>query len=210
MDPVPPRIVIEPEDGEKRSPPPDSPHLSPHTRGGESGGSAFAKLVQTVQFIKKWAGRAEKPPDQREQFLERFKMAAPNIDDAYAHHNEGGRENGGGVSVRRSRQLVFFFNPSGNWLYRWLVVITFAVLYNAFMIIVRETFDQLQSDNLTLWLVLDSVADIVYIADMVVQFRTSECFNSLRVCIYYKGGGGGAIGIWYSLEPVGVSGAIPK
>ena len=187
MDPVTPRIVIEPEEGDIELPPLSSPRPSsprcnlpqghvqrPGGREEVEGGSAFAKLVQTIRFIKKWAGRAENPQDQREQFLGRFRMSVPNIDDALAQHGGDGERGKSGEVVVRSRRLLPFFNPSGIWLFRWLFVITMTVLYNAFMIIVRETFDPLQRDLLPLWLTLDYVADIVYILDMVVQFRTSE------------------------------------
>ena len=57
---------------------------------------------------------------------------------------------------------------------RWLFVITMAVLYNYFLIIVRETFYQLNDEVLPLWLLLDYVADIIYVLDMFVQLFTSE------------------------------------
>ena len=53
-------------------------------------------------------------------------------------------------------------------------MITLAVLYNSFLIIVRETFDQLNDNILPLWIVLDYTADIIYIIDMFVQMFTSE------------------------------------
>lgn len=182
MDPVTPRIVIEQEGEVEQQTPPSTPNPSPlptppHKRPEDvdEGGTAFAKLVRTIQFIKKWAGRAEKPADQRDAFLERFNMAAPNIDDAYVCQSEGGGVGIGEVAVR-SKKRVMFFNPSGIWLYRWMGVVTLAVLYNAFLIIVRETFDKLQDSYLPLWLTLDYIADTVYILDMVVQLCTSESF----------------------------------
>ena len=62
--------------------------------------------------------------------------------------------------------------------YRWLFVITMAVLYNYFLIIVRETFHQLNDVVLPLWLLLDYVADVVYLVDMFVQLFTSERLNT--------------------------------
>ena len=58
--------------------------------------------------------------------------------------------------------------------FRWLFVITLAVLYNYFLIIVRETFDELNTNLLPLWLFLDYTADLVYISDMFVQLFTSK------------------------------------
>ena len=212
MDPSTPRIVIEEhcsieEDRQSSAASPLPLTQLPHPgeeekeEEEEGGASTFAKLVRTIQFIKRWAGRGERPPDPREAFLDRFKvhsttlflehfvtsrsfvtcslsliskMAAPNIDDAYVCPGEDGG-GGGEVAVRpRKRRRLYLFNPSGMWLYLWLVVITVAVLYNSFLIIVRETFDPLQDDYLPLWLTLDYLADSIYIVDMLVQFFTSE------------------------------------
>ena len=60
-----------------------------------------------------------------------------------------------------------------------------AVLYNYFLIIVRETFHQLNDAVLPLWLFLDYTADIVYLMDMFVQLFTSETIkvNSVNLTI---------------------------
>ena len=119
-------------------------------------------------------GRAgEKTADQRDAFLECFNMAVPNIDDSYVHHNEGGGV-GVGEAIVRSKRRMLFFNPFGIWLYRWMGVVTLAALYNAFLIIVRETFDKLLNSYLPLWLTLDYIADTVYVLDMAVQLCTSK------------------------------------
>ena len=192
MEQITPRIVIETHTPVEDQPVPGSTDPLPPTtpgpgqeeegeggRGGGGGGrggedGAFAKIARTVQFIKVWAKRAEKPSEARDEFLGKFKMTGPNIDDALSHGVDSGVEKAGGeVSVRSKRRRVFF-NPSGIWLYRWLGVITVAVLYNAFLIIVRETFDQLNSNFLPLWLVLDVAADVIYLLDMLVRFLTSE------------------------------------
>ncbi len=193
MDPISPHIIIMPKEGTRQSPRPSSSSLptplpSPRSNAWPQqqcqleeipeveaeGESTFAKLVQTVRYIKKWTVRAEQPTDQRRQFLGRFKVASLNIDDAFVHSEaEGGTTRMEGGSPLRLRR-TYFFQPSGIWLYRWLFVITLVVLYNLFMIIVRETFDQLQSSLLPLWLTVDYLADAVYVLDMVAQFRTSE------------------------------------
>lgn len=158
------------------SPPPRS--ASPQTEAVEDEESAFAKLVHTIRLVKQWAKHSEQGTNQREAFLERFKVGiGPNVDDSYAAE---AREEGGGGEVvvrsrrRRRRRKVRFFKPSGKWLYRWLAVVTVAVLYNLFLIIVRQTFHQLQQDYLETWLVLDYLADAIYITDVLVQFWTSE------------------------------------
>lgn len=60
-------------------------------------------------------------------------------------------------------------------------MITMAVLYNYFLIIVRETFDKLNDNVLPLWLVLDYTADFIYLLDMFVQLFTSEKVTLLYI-----------------------------
>ena len=183
MDTVTPRIVIE---NDTPSPPPTAApgrapagpsHAPPRVEG--EGNSAFAKIVRTVQLIKKWAGRTEETADQREAFLTRFKPAGPNIDDAYIYSSVGGEgecpggEKGTPTKLHWLNKLAFL-DPMGNVVYRWLFVITLAILYNSFAIIARQTFSQLQDTGwkLGLWLTFDYIADTIYVLDMVVHFRT--------------------------------------
>ena len=91
---------------------------------------SFAKLVRTVQFIKKWAKRAEREPDSaRDEFLDRFKMNGPSIDLGFAKPvSEDNDEEEEGTQDRREcllikiikkrRHLILVWNPSGKWLYR--------------------------------------------------------------------------------------------
>ena len=181
MDTVAPRIVIQEETppdeqelgtDEEPTPPPTS------RRGGEEPSTAFAKLVHTVQLIKRWTAHSEHDSEElREAFLTRFKPGGPNIDDAYVHSapqegesKEGDKPTSSWVKLSR----LVYFNPMDNALYRWLAVVSLAVLYNAFVIIVRQTFSDLQALpwQLGIWLLFDYLADTVYVLDMVVQFRT--------------------------------------
>lgn len=61
-----------------------------------------------------------------------------------------------------------------------------AVLYNYFLIIVRETFDQLNDNVLPLWLVLDYIADFIYLLDMFVQLFTSENSVQLSMLLFAR------------------------
>ena len=75
---------------------------------------SLKRMVTTLQFIKKWAGRAEKK-NSKDEFLERFKMSGPNIDDAL---------NGGLPGVVDSyipvwKRRNIWINPSGSMLYRY-------------------------------------------------------------------------------------------
>ena len=65
-------------------------------------------------------------------------------------------------------------DPSTTLYYRWLGVISCAVLYNLVMIVARSVFWKLQEDYLTLWLTLDYLCDAIYLLDFCVQFRTGR------------------------------------
>ncbi|XP_064222948.1 cGMP-gated cation channel alpha-1 isoform X2 [Aotus nancymaae] len=70
------------------------------------------------------------------------------------------------------KKEVTVIDPSGNTYYNWLFCITLPVMYNWTMIIARACFDELQSDYLEYWIILDYVSDIVYLMDMFVRIRT--------------------------------------
>ena len=144
--------------------------------------NAFARLVRTIQLIKKWTGRKEKEVERKDSFLRKFRMNAPNIDDAFINNTDEGfqvEKSSSSGSFKRCWRLSI--NPTGNWLYRWLFVVTVAVLYNAYLIIARETFDGLQTPLLPLWLTLDYMADLIYITDTVLQFFTGYLEQGLLV-----------------------------
>jgi len=63
-------------------------------------------------------------------------------------------------------------DPSSTAYYRWLGVISAAVLYNLLVIIARSVFWQLRDRGFVVWFVLDYGCDLVYLVDMFVQLRT--------------------------------------
>ena len=83
-------------------------------------GSTFHKLVKTVQFIKKWSGRAKKPHADRDEFLGRFKLTGPNIDDVYDTSKRwDSTEEEGETALKNKKKLkqYLLWNPTGGWLY---------------------------------------------------------------------------------------------
>ncbi|XP_062505069.1 cyclic nucleotide-gated cation channel alpha-3-like isoform X2 [Corticium candelabrum] len=55
----------------------------------------------------------------------------------------------------------------------WVAVVCLAVLYNFWLIIARTAFGDLQSSADTVWFALDYTADSIFLADMVIRFRTT-------------------------------------
>nr|XP_046184403.1 cGMP-gated cation channel alpha-1-like [Oncorhynchus gorbuscha] len=67
---------------------------------------------------------------------------------------------------------ITVIDPAGNMYYNWLLVITIPVMYNWTLIIARASFEELQTDFLIYWFIIDCVSDVVYLADMVFRTRT--------------------------------------
>ena len=56
--------------------------------------------------------------------------------------------------------------------YYWLAVISLAVLYNFIIIPARVSFSELEEGSFfTAWLVMDIMADVMYILDFLASFR---------------------------------------
>ncbi|XP_060043482.1 cyclic nucleotide-gated cation channel alpha-3 [Erinaceus europaeus] len=72
-------------------------------------------------------------------------------------------------------------DPSSNVYYRWLTIIAMPIFYNWCLLVCRACFDELQSEHLVLWLVLDYSADILYGLDMLVRARTGFLEQGLMV-----------------------------
>ena len=58
--------------------------------------------------------------------------------------------------------------------YRWLILVSAAVLYNYLFIIGRASFELLQNYSPFMWFALDCVCDLIYLMDIVVRLRTGE------------------------------------
>ncbi|CAL8235364.1 unnamed protein product [Boreogadus saida] len=63
-------------------------------------------------------------------------------------------------------------DPSEEFYYVWLQVMTIPIFYNAVIIICRTCFEQIQINFLGVWLTLDYLADLMFAADMVIKSRT--------------------------------------
>ncbi|XP_076468279.1 cyclic nucleotide-gated channel alpha-3-like [Babylonia areolata] len=127
--------------------------------------TAFGRITRSLQVIKQWAyGGRSRPIRRPDSFLERFAMGGKDI----GHH----------YGSRRDRKISdlrywthFYVDPSGNFHYRWLAVMSLAILYNVVFIVVRAVFTELQTSYVILWLTLDYVCDFLYLLDMCFQFR---------------------------------------
>nr|CFW94214.1 Eka-cGMP gated channel alpha 2 protein [Euperipatoides kanangrensis] len=137
--------------------------------------STLGRLVRTMRLVRGWAGHksTSQPPPRPDSFLEKFAQA-----------DQAKTEEGKGISNRfccgRFRRMGVV-DPSENFYYHWLLVITLAVLYNMLMIPARQVFSELQNEFQNFWLALDYISDLVYLADMGVRSRTGYLEQGLLV-----------------------------
>ena len=69
-------------------------------------------------------------------------------------------------------------------MFNWLGVVTMAVLYNLWACILRQAFREVQSSCHSCWFAFDAVVDVVYLLDILVQFRTGY-LNQVGVLIRF-------------------------
>lgn len=127
--------------------------------------SALAQVARTLQMASSWLNRTRANSDKQaprvDSFLEKLEMAGPS------HVT---RDN----NFTDSSTSSIFVDPSQSFHFYWLIVVTICVLYNWIFIIARAAFTDLQSRSTVLWLVMDYVSDLIYVVDMVIQFKTGK------------------------------------
>jgi CRP-like cAMP-binding protein len=135
-------------------------------------------LVRCYQAIRSRMRRRVAPSAQPDPLLARLKIADPSLPDEFSYTvtSEASGQDGKGCA-----RGVWILNPASNFVYRWLFVVTLAVQYNAWLIIARAVFEELQTEYLALWLTLDYTCDFIYIVDMAFRFRTGYLCEGLPV-----------------------------
>nr|XP_045004322.1 cyclic nucleotide-gated cation channel alpha-3 [Jaculus jaculus] len=160
-----------------------------------------ARVSHLIVSLRAWAARHLHQENQSsDSFLDRFRGAElkelssresganPNMD-CQGLPDRGRRVwplarsnvNACNNSQEEKKKDAIVVDPSSNAYYRWLTVIALPVFYNWCLLVCRACFDELQSENLILWLVLDYSADVLYILDMLVRARTGFLEQGLMV-----------------------------
>lgn len=129
----------------------------------------------------------QKPPLKREDsFLKRF--SSRQIPETQETVEDTGSEGVGGDSQaaprrrrRPRKQPRTVVNPDENFYFYWLLVLTVCVLYNMWTLIVRQSFPELQTMVSNFWLSCDSLSDLVFLLDLLVQLRTGYLEQGLMV-----------------------------
>ncbi|PFX19473.1 Cyclic nucleotide-gated olfactory channel [Stylophora pistillata] len=138
-----------------------------------SSGSRMVQVAKTLQLASSWLNktrvkRSENTP-RVDSFLEKLEMAGPS------HLTRNSRK------MMDSSASSIVIDPSGSLHYWWLIVISISVLYNWIFIIARIAFSDLQTNTISLWLTFDYLSDLIYIVDMIVQFKIGFMEQGLLV-----------------------------
>uniref|UniRef100_A0A8C0YFV6 Cyclic nucleotide gated channel subunit alpha 1 n=1 Tax=Cyprinus carpio carpio TaxID=630221 RepID=A0A8C0YFV6_CYPCA len=97
------------------------------------------------------------------------------------HPDDGNNFNTNNNNNNEEPTEIQVVDPAGNMYYNWLFVITCPVMYNWVLIIARACYEELQTDYLILWFILDFLSDLVYVLDMVFRTRTGYLEQGLLV-----------------------------
>uniref|UniRef100_A0A8C6CWB5 Cyclic nucleotide gated channel subunit alpha 3 n=1 Tax=Moschus moschiferus TaxID=68415 RepID=A0A8C6CWB5_MOSMO len=142
-----------------------------------------ARLSRLIISLRAWTARHLHQEDQRPDFfLERFhgaELKEVSSRESHVQFNVGSQEPPD--RGRRKKKDSVVVDPSSNLYYHWLTIIAMPVFYNWCLLVCRACFDELQSEHLMLWLVLDYSADILYGVDVLVRARTGFLEQGLMV-----------------------------
>lgn len=79
---------------------------------------------------------------------------------------------GGKWTPAQARAKRTFFNPSDAFCHWWSAVVSLAFLYNFWSLSYRFAFREIDDSTVTVWFIFDYAADIIYLNDIFVNFRT--------------------------------------
>ncbi|PNI23550.1 CNGA2 isoform 1 [Pan troglodytes] len=146
----------------------------------QQGRSGFRRIVRLVGIIRQWANKNFREEEPRpDSFLERFR--GPELQTVTTQEGDGKGDKDGEDKGTKKKFELFVLDPAGDWYYCWLFVIAMPVLYNWCLLVARACFSDLQKGYYLVWLVLDYVSDVVYIADLFIRLRTGFLEQGLLV-----------------------------
>ncbi|CAL8078899.1 unnamed protein product [Orchesella dallaii] len=130
------------------------------------------RFVNVFQNIRQWANNktAPKEPERPDSFLEKFGMGWNPSGSEGDSQRSGSRMEKSAWEKRKSvwaqHCVVDSSKPCH---YRWIGLVSIAVLYNLIFIIGRSTFWELQNYMPYTWYMLDYGADAIYVMDSIVH-----------------------------------------
>uniref|UniRef100_A0A2K5KT60 Cyclic nucleotide gated channel subunit alpha 3 n=1 Tax=Cercocebus atys TaxID=9531 RepID=A0A2K5KT60_CERAT len=168
------------------------PGIAMETRGlaepgqGSFTGQELARLSRLIVWLRRWAVRHVHHQDQGPHPFPDGSRGAElkevSSQESNTQANVGSQEPADrGRRKKTKKKDAIVVDPSSNLYYRWLTAIALPVFYNWCLLICRACFDELQSEYLMLWLLLDYSADVLYALDVLVRARTGFLEQGLMV-----------------------------
>ncbi|XP_050407949.1 cyclic nucleotide-gated olfactory channel isoform X2 [Patella vulgata] len=150
-------------------------------RGGIFPGAKWRRLRNTLRAAQEMQAPRRKPGLQREDsFLKKFSTRRNSRNNENSDNEEDQQH-----FPMHWRSLhhghTFVVQHHGSFMFWWLGVVTIAVLYNLWTCIAREAFREIQDSCPAAWFSLDALSDVIYILDILVQFRTGYLDQGLMV-----------------------------
>ncbi|KAI8128805.1 Cyclic nucleotide-gated cation channel subunit A [Lucilia cuprina] len=134
-----------------------------------------------------------KPPDW---FLERFSNTTntdkigktPPADNNNDGSNTNPADSGPACEIRGSSRLCnrLSVNPTLQSHYRWLAIVSLAVLYNIIFVVGRSVFWEINLRATPVWYFLDYLCDFIYLLDTLVHMHEGYLDQGLLVRDAYK------------------------
>ncbi|XP_045116080.1 cyclic nucleotide-gated cation channel alpha-3-like isoform X2 [Portunus trituberculatus] len=134
--------------------------------------NTLARLLSTLQTLRSWASTSQQQePERPDSFLEKMAMAGQMRESDDTTHTFCCGLLPGYFAIDTTKPAH----------YKWLFVMTAALLYNWVMIIGRAVFWELHNLSPVLWLFLDYICDGIYLVDMGVRAHEGYLEQGLMV-----------------------------
>ncbi|XP_065557093.1 cyclic nucleotide-gated cation channel subunit A-like isoform X1 [Artemia franciscana] len=136
----------------------------------------FSRIVSTVQSIEFFK-------NHRRRKFQSFRSNPDPFLGKFAHSSSEEKHDTGfkAFFIKNRCKGDLTIDPSKSDHYKWLAVVTIAVLYNYVFIIGRTVFWELQNLFPVLWIVLDYLCDVIYAIDLVVHMHEGYLEQGLLV-----------------------------
>ena len=155
------------------------------TDDGETGKSKWIKLRSTIKVARAFSPQSRKKAtlERQDSFLKRFSTRQGGGNQYEEESTTGDRstKEPSTPGEQKKKKQNFVVNPDDTFMFVWMTCLTIAVLYNLWTCIAREAFTEIREGYESLWLTTDAVSDLIYLLDILVQFRTGFLEHGLIV-----------------------------
>ncbi|XP_046335120.1 cyclic nucleotide-gated olfactory channel-like isoform X2 [Haliotis rufescens] len=139
--------------------------------------SNWRRLRATIKASSEMQTQKKKGAlERQDSFLRKFSTRNQRVDDC---SDDEDKKPSYWRPAKSRRHFVI--QHDGKFMFYWLGVMTVAVLYNMWTCIAREAFREIQSGCNYCWFTMDAFVDLLYLLDVLVQFRTGYLDQGLMV-----------------------------